>query len=88
MKEEASKEMYVVVNLSSRITMGDDGEHYVMGDEARTHGTLHSAAQLVNESIKEHDHTVASARIFKLTPVSLDKINMAVEECRKEDEAE
>jgi len=64
---------FVVVNLSQQF-MG--AGFYVCSEDGdvHTHHTLKDATELVAQLLDEFDHTIESARIFKLEPVPLDEV--------------
>jgi hypothetical protein len=66
---------YIVVNLSKQF-MGDG--FYVCGEETHTHHTIKDGAELITQLLEEHDHTIESARLFKLVPVPLNEVADAI----------
>jgi len=83
-EEESSKNLHnesgehlVVVNLTHR---GCGNGFYIPGEEASTHDTLKGAAQQVIDLMDENYHTIETARIFKLVPVPLNQVAVAIRE--------
>jgi len=69
-------DLYVVVNLANNCY----GNHPVMpaDDIAHTYHSVEDAAWQVYTLMEEYDHTIESARVYKLVPVPLAEVSEVV----------
>lgn len=75
---------YVIVN----VTRGPGWKPYwfyvLPGEEPHTYGTLEEAAEGLLFVMEEYGHTIETAPIFKLEPISVEEIEAVLERIQEE----
>ena len=71
--------LYVIVNVSKPVGLATSpGMYYVTGEEPHTFGTLDEAVEGFLELAREFGHTLETAPMFKLEPVSVEEVHRAM----------
>ena len=82
-------DMYIVVNMTKGPALTMRNELYIMGEEPCTHETVEDAVRdILVDAMNEGQHTITTARIHKLVPVSLEEIRNAIKKIEAEEEGE
>ena len=80
MSKEYDGSLYIIVNVSKPVGLAaSPGMYYVLpGEESHTYGTLDEGVEEFFELSREFGHTLETAPIFELKPVSAERVHQAM----------